>query len=49
VYALAFFIADQWGTGGFFGVLSKSFFSALFTLMLTLVVQLLFFSRKRGI
>jgi hypothetical protein len=29
--------------------LSKSFFSALFTLMLTLVVQLLFFSRKRGI
>jgi hypothetical protein len=49
VYSLAFFIADQWGTGGFFGVLSKSFFSALFTLMLTLVVQLLFFSRKRGI
>ena len=49
VYCLAFFTADQWGTGGFFGILSKSFFSALFTLLLTLVVQLLFFSRKRNI
>ena len=49
VYCLAFFTADQWGTGGFFEILIKSFFSALFTLLLTLVVQLLFFSRKRSI
>ena len=49
VYCLAFFTADQWGTGGFLGILSKSFFSSLFTLLLTLVVQLLFFSRKRSI
>jgi hypothetical protein len=49
VYCLAFFTADQWGTGGFFEILIKSFFSALFTLLLNLVVQLLFFSRKRSI
>lgn len=49
IYSLAFFIADQWGTGGFWGALSKSFFSALFTLLLTLLVQALFFRRKRGI
>lgn len=49
IYALAFFIADQWGTGGFFGVMSRSFFSALFTLLLTILVQVLFFRRKRGI
>jgi uncharacterized membrane protein len=49
VYCLAFFTADQWGTGGFLNILSKSFFSAGFTLLLTLVVQLLFFSRKRGL
>lgn len=49
IYALAFFIADQWGTGGFFGVMIRSFFSALFTLLLTILVQVLFFRRKRGI
>lgn len=49
LYGLVFFIADQWGTGSFFGVLSKSFFSALFTLILAVLVQLLFFRRKRGI
>lgn len=49
LYGLVFFIADQWGTGGFFGVVSKSFFSALFTLLLSILVQLLFFRRKRGI
>ena len=49
VYSLAFFTADQWGIGGVFGVLSRSFFSALFTLLLTILVQLLFFRRKRGI
>lgn len=49
IYALAFFIADQWGTGGFLGVMSRSFFSALFTLLLTILVQVLFFRRKRGI
>ena len=49
LYGIVFFIADQWGTGGFFGILSKSFFSALFTLVLAVLVQLLFFRRKRGI
>jgi hypothetical protein len=49
LYGLVFFIADQWGTGGFFGVISKSFFSALFTITLAILVQILFFRRKRGI
>lgn len=49
VYSLVFFIADHWGTTGFLGVLSKSFFSAIFTLVLTILIQLLFFRRKRGI
>lgn len=48
-YSVVFFIADQWGTGGFFGVLNKSFFSSLFTCLLVILVQLLFFKRRRGI
>lgn len=49
VFSLAFFIADQWGTGGLFGVLNKSFFSSIFTVILAIIVQLLFFKRRRGI
>ena len=49
IYSLAFFTADQWGTGGFFGVLNKSLFSSIFTSLLVIIVQLLFFKRRRGI
>jgi cell shape-determining protein MreD len=49
IYSLAFFTADQWGTGGFFGVLNKSILSSIFTMLLVIIVQVLFFKRKRGI
>lgn len=49
LYSLVFFVADHWGTGTFIPVVSKSFFSSVFTLLLTILVQLLFFKRKRGI
>ncbi|MBC6366286.1 rod shape-determining protein MreD [Algoriphagus sp. AK58] len=49
LYSLVFFIADQWGTGGFLGVINKSLFSAIFTTLLVILVQLLFFKRRRGI
>ncbi|SEF53018.1 rod shape-determining protein MreD [Algoriphagus boritolerans] len=49
VYSLVFFIADQWGTSGFLGVLNKSFFSSILTCLLAILVQLLFFKRRRGI
>lgn len=48
-FSLMFFIADQWGTGGLFGVLNKSLFSSIFTVILAIIVQLLFFKRRRGI
>lgn len=48
-FSLMFFIADQWGTGGFYGVLNKSLFSSIFTVILAIIVQLLFFKRRRGI
>ncbi|OOG69265.1 rod shape-determining protein MreD [Algoriphagus sp. A40] len=48
-YSVVFFTADQWGTGGFLGVLNKSFFSSIFTCLLVILVQLLFFKRRRGI
>lgn len=48
-YSVVFFTADQWGTGGFLGVLNKSFFSSIFTCLLVIIVQLLFFKRRRGI
>jgi len=48
-FSLMFFIADQWGTGGLFGVLNKSFFSSIFTVIMAIIVQLLFFKRRRGI
>jgi hypothetical protein len=49
IFSLAFFSADQWGTGGFFGVINKSILSSIFTTLLAILVQLLFFKRKRGI
>jgi hypothetical protein len=49
VYSLVFFMADQWGTGGFFGVITKSILSSIFTTFLVILVQLLLFKRKRGI
>ena len=48
-FSLMFFTADQWGTGGLFGVLNKSLFSSIFTVILAIIVQLLFFKRRRGI
>ncbi|MBA4300624.1 MAG: rod shape-determining protein MreD [Cyclobacterium sp.] len=48
-YSMVFFVADQWGTSGFLGVLNKSFFSSIFTCLLAILVQLLFFKRRRGI
>lgn len=49
IFSLAFFLIDQWGTAGLFGVLNKSFFSSILTFVLAILVQLLFFKRKRGI
>lgn len=49
VYSLVFFTADQWGVGGILDILNKSFFSSLFTSLLVILVQLLFFKRRRGI
>lgn len=49
VYSLVFFTADQWGTSGFLGVLSKSLFSSILTCLLAILVQLLFFKRRGGI
>jgi hypothetical protein len=48
-FSLVFFTADQWGTEGFFGVLYKSFLSSIFTVVLAIIVQLLFFKRRREI
>lgn len=48
-FSLAFFIADQWGTGAFLSVLNKSLFSTLFTIILAIIIQLLFYKRRRGI
>ncbi|WP_051315289.1 hypothetical protein [Algoriphagus terrigena] len=48
-YSLVFFTADQWGTGGLWSILNKSLFSSIFTCLLVILVQLLFFKRRRGI
>lgn len=48
-FSLVFFIADQWGTGEFLSVLNKSIFSTLFTIILAIIIQLLFYKRRRGI
>ena len=49
LYSLAFFLVDQWGIGGIFQVVYKSFFSSILTAFLAILVQLLFFKRRRGI
>lgn len=49
LYSMVFFTADQWGSGGFLKVLIKSLFSSILTTLLIVLVQLLFFKRKRGI
>lgn len=49
LYSLIFFIADQWGTGSLWSILNKSLFSSIFTTLLVILVQLLFFKRRRGI
>ncbi len=49
MYSLIFFAVDQWGTGGLFGVLYKSLFTSIFTCLLAILVQVLFFKRRRGI
>lgn len=48
-FSLVFFGLDQWGFGSFFSVLNKSLFSSIFTCLLAILVQLLFFKRRRGI
>ena len=48
-FCLLFFITDQLGTGRFLTALNKSFFSSTFTVLLAIIVQLLFFKRRRGI
>ncbi len=49
LFCLVFFLVDQWGTGGVLNVLNKSLFSSFFTVILAIIVQLLFFKRRRGI
>lgn len=49
VFCLVFFMADQWGTVNWLNILNKSFFSSIFTLVLAIIVQLLFFKRRRVI
>ncbi|GMQ31760.1 rod shape-determining protein MreD [Algoriphagus taiwanensis] len=49
VFSMAFFGIDQWGFGSFFSILTKSLFSSIFTCLLAILVQLLFFKRRRGI
>ena len=49
IYSFLFFTIDQWGTGGLLGVLNKSLFSAIFSMLLAILVQVLFFKRRRRI
>ncbi|TDQ13777.1 rod shape-determining protein MreD [Algoriphagus boseongensis] len=48
-FSIVFFSIDHWGFGSFFSVLNKSFFSSTLTCLLAILVQLLFFKRRRGI
>ncbi|NVK50429.1 MAG: rod shape-determining protein MreD [Cyclobacteriaceae bacterium] len=48
-FCLIFFTVDQWGTLGFLNILNKSFFSSILTALLAILVQALFFKRRRGI
>ncbi|WP_297336620.1 rod shape-determining protein MreD [Algoriphagus sp.] len=49
IYSFLFFSIDQWGTGGLLGVLNKSLFSTIFSMLLAILVQVLFFKRRRRI
>ncbi|NVJ85501.1 MAG: rod shape-determining protein MreD [Algoriphagus sp.] len=49
LFSLLFFTVDQWGTMGLFNILNKSFFSSILTALLAILVQALFFKRRRGI
>ncbi|MFC3878927.1 rod shape-determining protein MreD [Algoriphagus namhaensis] len=49
LFSLVFFTIDFWGSGNWLNVLNKSFFSSIFTLVLAIIVQLLFFKRRRVI
>ncbi|MDF2158929.1 rod shape-determining protein MreD [Algoriphagus sp. CAU 1675] len=48
-YTLVFFLVDTWGTGNLLEAFNKGFFSTIFTVALAILVQLLFFKRRRGI
>lgn len=48
-YSLMFFFIDQLGAGNIFGALNKSLFSSIFSMLLAILVQLLFFKRRRSI
>lgn len=47
VYSVVFFTIDQIGLGNISGALNKSLFSSVFSLLLAIIVQLLFFKRRR--
>lgn len=49
IYSLVFFTIDQLGTGNIFMALNKSLFSSVFSMLLAILVQLLFFKRRRSI
>ncbi|OYX22209.1 MAG: rod shape-determining protein MreD [Algoriphagus sp. 32-45-6] len=49
VYSLVFFVIDQLGVGNIFMALNKSLFSTIFSMLLAILVQLLFFKRRRSI
>ena len=48
-FSVVFFGIDLWGFGSVFSILNKSLFSSIFTCLLAILVQLLFFKRRRGI
>ncbi len=48
-YSLVFFTIDHLGVGNFFGALNKSLFSSIFSMLLAILVQVLFFKRRRSI
>lgn len=49
LFCIVFFTVDFGGEGNWLNVLNKSFFSSIFTLVLAIIVQLLFFKRRRVI
>ncbi|KPQ18719.1 MAG: rod shape-determining protein MreD [Algoriphagus marincola HL-49] len=49
LFSLLFFTVDQWGTMGVFNILNKSFFSSILTVLLAILVQALFYKRRRSI